>query len=342
VPYLMTGTVSVAGDASPVLTIAAGTSFNMGSGVEFRCGYGNKAGAISAVGTASLPITFTSKAATAGSWSDIGIYSAATNATQFTYCNISYAGSSDGYGALYVYGAEPRIDNCNISQSGDYGVVIEGDGKFASFTNNTITTCAKYAVQIQAAHVGTMGAGNTLTGNASGYDGIEVFSDVVAESQTWLNHGVPYVLAGMVGVQGSSSPELTIAPGSTVKLRPNVEFRCGYGSEPGAIIADGTTSRITFTCTATPPAPGSWAYVSFYGDALASSKLVNCNLEYGGGGYGNIYIYNAKPTISGDSIGYSDAFGIYLEGNAADLPDPAQLRADNTFFNNDSGDVREP
>ena len=344
VPYVIMGTMGVQGSSSPILTIAAGTTVKLGPGVEFRCGHGSQSGAISAIGTASQRITFTSSATdpAPGSWSEIGIYNAATNATQFTYCDFSYAGSSAAYGAFYLYGASPKFDNCNISQSGDYGVVVEGDGKFSSFTNNAITTCAKYPINIQANYAGTLGAGNPLTGNASGYDGVELDGDFVTENQTWLNHGVPYILDGLVGVEGSSSPELTIAPGSTVKLRNGVEFRCGYGSEPGAIIADGTSERITITCAATPPAPGSWNYISFYDAALTSSKLVNCNIMYGGDGYGNIYVYNAKPTISGDSIGYSDSYGIYLDGDTLNLPKPATLRANNTFYSNASGDVREP
>lgn len=48
------------------------------------------------------------------------------------------------------------------------------------------------------------------------------------------------------------------------------------------------------------------------------------------------------PTISGDSIGYSDAYGIYFDGDTLNLPDPTQLRADNTFYGCASGDIREP
>jgi hypothetical protein len=342
VPYVMMGTTGVQGANSPILTIAAGTTIKLGPDVEFRTGYGGDAGAITAVGTASSPITFTSSAAAPapGSWSEVGIYEAATNATEFTYCNFLYGGSSPSYGTFYVYGAQPKFDRCNISLSGDYGAVFEGDGRPRSFTSNTITTSTKYAVRIQANYAGTLGSGNVLTGNGAGYDAVEVIGDAVTESQTWLNQGVPYVVAGTVTVAGANSPELTIAPGSTIKLRPSAEMRCGFGGDAGGIIADGTSSRITFTCTATPPAPGSWNYIAFYDASLASSKLVNCNIVYGGGGWGNIYTYNATPTITGDSIGYSDAWGIYLDGST--YPDPTQLQNNNYFFNNASGNVRVP
>jgi parallel beta-helix repeat protein len=342
VPYVIMGTLGVQGASSPILTIEAGTTIKLGPDVEFRVGYANQSGAIAAIGTASQPITFTSTASapTPGSWSEIGVYDAATSATEFSYCNFMYGGSSVNYGTFYVYGATPKFDNCRISSSGDYGVVVEDNGEFRSFTNNTITTCAKYPVNIQADHAGTLGAGNTLTGNASGYDGIEVEGQTVSNSQTWRNHGVPYFLKGTVSVNGANSPELTIAPGNTVKLQNGIEFRCGYGGQPGAIIADGTTSPITFTAAANPPAPGSWDYISFYDAALSSSKLVNCTVEYGGGGYGEIYIYNATPTITGCTIRNSSDWGIYLDGST--YPNPTELLSNNTFSNNASGNVRIP
>jgi hypothetical protein len=342
VPYVIMGTTGVNGANSPILTIAAGNTIKLGPGVEFRTGYGGQAGAIVAIGTASLPITFTSSATTPlpGSWDEVGIYGAATGATEFGYCNFSYGGGSSTYGTIYVYGANPKFHNCTINNSGDYGVVAEGDASFNSFANNTITTCAKYPVSIQANYAGTLGAGNTLTGNATGYDAVEVIGQTVTESQTWLNHGVPYVLSATTSVNGPNSPELTIAPGTTVKLRNGVEFRCGYGGDAGAIIADGTSSRITFTAAATPPSPGSWDFLSFYNNALASSKLVNCDVSYGGGGYGNVYIYNTQPTITGCNISNSSDWGIYLDGPT--YPDPVQLANNNTFSGNASGNIRVP
>jgi len=71
------------------------------------------------------------------------------------------------------------------------------------------------------------------------------------------------------------------------------------------------------------------------------SKLVNCTVEYGGANdYGNVRIEDALPTVSGDSLGHSKAYGIWLAGS--EYPDPATLRANNTFYDNPSGDIREP
>jgi len=148
---------------------------------------------------------------------------------------------------------------------------------------------------------------------------------------------VPYVLGGNIDVgDNNNNPVLTIAAGNTIKFQPDVGMDCGY-SEAGAIIADGTTGRITFTSNVPSPSPGDHQGVCFWTNTIATSKLINCNILYGGGYNGNVYINDCMPEISGDSIGYSDDWGIYLTG--ATHPDPDTLLAHNTFFSNTSGNV---
>jgi len=347
VPYLITGNVWIS-DASnsPILTLAAGDTLKVEPGFEILVGHYGTPGAISAVGTAASPIVFTTNVSNpqpGDHWSDIGLYEGATSSTQFEYCIIEYAGNSSGSGAVYVDISAPKIDNCIIRHSSDYGVFSSSSGvRFASFQNNTITDCAKYPIHILPDDIRRLGAGNTLTGNASGFDAIEVVSGTVATSATWLNQGVPYIAAGNIWVEDASgSPTLTIATGNTIKFRANAELLIGHYGTPGGLIADGTSGRITFTSAVNPPAPGNWASISFYEGSLSNSKLVNCNVEFAGhDGYGNIYISNCVPTITGDSIGNSSAWGIYLDGTT--YPNPADLLANNTFFSNASGSVWVP
>jgi hypothetical protein len=347
VPYLITGNVWIS-DASnsPTLILAAGDTVKVATGVEILVGHYGTPGAVSAIGTASSPIVFTTNVSNpqpGDHWSDIGLYEGATSSTQFVYCVIEYGGNSSGSGAIYVDNSAPRIDNCTIRHSSDYGVFSSSSGAhFASFQNNTITDCAKYPIHILPDDIRRLGAGNTLTGNASGYDDIEVVSGTVTTSATWLNQGVPYVAAGNIWVSdASASPMLTIAPGNTLKFRSYAELLIGHYSTPGGLIADGTSGRITFTSAVNPPAPGNWDCISFYEGALSNSKLVNCNVEFGGhDDYGNIYISDCVPTITGDSIGNSSAWGIYLSGTT--YPNPADLLLNNTFFSNATGSVRVP
>jgi hypothetical protein len=336
VPYVVTDDVSIDSDAT--LTIEAGCTIAFDPDVEFFCGYAS-AGSIIAVGTAASPITFTAASDTvAGAWAGISFYGNTISTAKMSYCNVLFGGkTSDNLGAVRVDGTNIKFDHNLVRKSGSNGVWVSYAGYFSDFTNNTITSCTKYAVHVGAANVPTLGAGNTLTGNTK--NGIEVFHSAVTTSGTWLNHGVPYVVTDDVVIDQNAV--LTISPGCTVAFDPQVEFYVGYSS-PGGIIADGTAGQITFTSSVNPPSAGDWTGLSFYGNSINSQcKLINCKVEYAGyDNYGNIRIDNCTPTVTGCDIGYSSAWGIYLSGT--EYPVPADLLANNTFHNNTGGDVRVP
>ena len=341
VPYILAGDISVQ-DASnsPVLTIAPGCSLKFNGDYEFYTGY-TQSGAIVAEGTAAEPIVFstTVNPKTPGSWDAVGVYYLATAATSFAYCTFEYGGSNTGRGGFYVDGANPKLEHSTIKYSASDGAILQSDASFASFMNNTISNCGGHAIEIYPEHVKSIGSSNAYTANTN--NDILVHNGTVSTTGTWLNQGVPYVLAGDVIVQdASNSPVLTIAPGNTVKLQAGVELYCGY-TAPGAIIADGTAGQITFTSSVGSPSPGDWASISFYYLAMDSQcQLKNCRIEYAGSHSGNIYIDDALPTITGCDIGHSSDYGIYLTGT--EYPDAAILLANNTFHDNASGNVRVP
>jgi hypothetical protein len=350
VPYILNGNLEVDDPTGPVLTIAPGNTIKITSGHELYCGYTDPGGII-AVGTGSSPITFTSAVASPnrGDWSDIGLYYQTVTTTQFAHCTFEYGGLASGEGSeVYVRdNAVVKLDNCKVSQSGDYGILCPNNGSsFASFTNNTVTSCANYPIDIYPNNVKVIGAGNVLSGNDAGYDGILVEdgtgSGGVTTSQVWLNLGVPYILNGNVEVDAASGPALTIAAGNTIKLASGVELYCGY-TDPGAILADGTSGQIVFTSILPSPAPGSWSDIGFYDNATNQSMLKHCRIEYGGSDneQGDVYIHNTSlPVITADSIGYSANYGIYLGGSV--FPDSVALRTSNTFYNDASGDIYRP
>ncbi|MEO0086211.1 MAG: hypothetical protein ABIK37_06215, partial [candidate division WOR-3 bacterium] len=100
--------------------------------------------------------------------------------------------------------------------------------------------------------------------------------------------------------------------------------------------------QIAFISSVEPASAGDWKRLSFYSQSISSQcQLKNCKVEYAGGDdYGNIYIDNCTPTVTGCSIGHSANWGIYLDGDV--YPDPAALQANNTFYNCPSGNVRVP
>jgi len=338
VPYVIDNDAYVQDNAT--LTINSGTTISVNPGIEFYCGYSSP-GSIIAVGTATEPITFTSLIDTvAGIWEALSFYSNTISTAQLGYCVVERAGGSNVDGAVYVDGCRIKMDNCTVRKNAQYGVYCESDGYFDSFTNNTITTSSEYPVRVDADKARTLGAGNVLTGNTN--DGVMVHNGNIATSGTWLNHGVPYIADGDVYVSGATNnPILTIAPGATVKMTPHTEFYVGY-SAPGGLIADGTAGQITFTSSVPSPSAGDWDRLSFYSQSMsAQCQLKNCKVEYGGhDDYGDVYIEDCTPTVTGCDIGYSSAWGIYLDGTT--YPNPTDLQNNNTFHDNASGEVRVP
>lgn len=336
-PHIVKTDISVENNAT--LTIKPGCVVMFDPGVDFYCGYNGTAGAIVAEGTADSIIRFTSNIAvpSPGDWQAIEIYGDAMSTTSFKYCTIEYGGSSENYGSFYVENFGIQILNCTISNSASYGIVTTENGYFKAFNNNVVTGCASYPLYMHAEYVRTIGSGNGFTGNTK--DAILIEGGEVVTTATWPDQAVPYEIENDVSIgDDGNSPTLTIGPGATLKMRNGVEFYVGY-EKPGGLIADGSSSQITFTSSTNPPAKGDWDCISFYANSIdAKCKLKNCKVEYAGNGeYGNIYIVDALPEITGDSIGYSKGYGIYVSGQ--EYPDTTTLRTSNTFYNDDLGEV---
>jgi len=340
VPYVLTDDAYVTSSAT--LTISAGCTIGLNTGVDLYCGY-SEPGSIIAIGTAESPITFTTFVDTvAGIWDGITFYSQTISTARLSYVTVEYAGNTGASrdGAVSVDNCRIKMDHCTLRDNGQYGVFAVTSGYFDDFSNNAITTSGEYPVKIDANEAWTLGTGNVLTGNTK--DGIMIEGENIESSGTWLNHGVPYVISDDVYISdATNSPVLTIAAGTTIKLNTGVEFYVGYAAA-GGLICDGTAGEITFTSVINPPSAGDWDRLSFYSQSINSQcKLINCRVEYGGGDdYGNIYISDCTPTVTGCNIGHGAAYGIYLTGS--EYPDPATLRANNTFYDNASGDIREP
>lgn len=343
-PHIIEDDVWVENNAT--LTIKPGCIVKFNLETELYAGYSSTAGAIIANGTADSTILFTSNVASPspGDWYNVGLYDNAMNTSSFSYCIFEYGGGSSSWpGELHAEGITfVKISNCTFRHSGNFGVYLASDAGFNTFTNNTITSCAQYPLHINCEYVRTIGSGNTLTGNT--IDAVEVTGGIVHTSGTWVNPGVPYVIDDYVAIEdNATNPVITIAPGNTIKFQPDVDFYVGYNGS-GGLIADGTSGRIRFTSNVASPNPGDWYNIGFYDLSIdASCQLTNCTIEYGGGSPswpGLIYIQNALPTITGDSLGHSGNWGIYLNGTV--YPDPNDLLNNNTFYDCPSGNVRVP
>ncbi len=338
-PHIIQSDISVQDNAT--LTIKPGCIVKFEAGCELYCGY-YSAGAIVAEGAADSTITFTSNvpSPSPGDWQSIGIYEYAMSTTSFKYCTIEYGGEQESYGTIYADNASLKIADCTIRKSANDGIKLSYDAYFTTFNNNTITECGRYPVFIYPDYVRTIGTGNSFLGNTK--DAIFVQGGNVVTTCTWADLGVPYEIDEDISIgDADNTAILTIAPGTTVKLRSGAELYTGYYG-PGGLIADGTSGWITFTSAVEPKSKGDWQAISFYEYSIdAQCRLKNCKIEYAGfDGDGNVYINDAIPEITGDSIGHGAGYGIYLGGS--EYPDTNALRANNTFYDNDLGDVNSP
>jgi hypothetical protein len=310
--YLITGDRSLSNNA--VLTIQPGTVIKFDAGASLSIGYyGNTT--LIANGTAAAPIIFTSSAAfpTAGAWEGLHFYDASINCS-LKYCNIQYAGYNAGNGAVNLYGSDVAINNCNITNSGSYGIYttyVSNKGGFVSFDNNTINTTSKYGIVISAQTLSTIGTGNTFT-NAKGIFITGNYNNNTAK--IWKNLNIPYIIDHELMVDGN----LTIEPGTTFKFEVNGHITMGYYSST-TFIADGTAALpITFTSNATIPTAGAWAGVGFEDNTLTNTKMNYCIIDYAGSNpaYGAVNLYTTSIVFTNSTIRNSASFGIYMNFDA--------------------------
>jgi len=336
-PHIVENTINIYQNGK--LTIKPGCVVKFQTGTGFTVG-SQTAGELVAVGTADSVITFTSNNASPnpGDWKGFDFYDQTRTSTQLSYCDINY-GCYPSYAAVNIEGAQTiGMDHTTVHNSSKWGIWFNDRGGYITgFTGNTITGCAEYPIYGYADKLSKLTGGNTLTGN--GKNAIYVGGGSVTEIGTWVNQGVPYLLSDDVSVGSSGGAYLTIAKGTTVQLGTGVSISMG-NTVPGGLIAD----SVTFTSSATSPQRGDWYGIWFYGSSTdAQCQLTNCNIGYGGGDiYGNIWLEDAKPTITNCSIHDSKGWGVYLSGSEYPDPDSLEFSQGNTFANNDSSNVHRP
>jgi hypothetical protein len=348
-PHLVTRYISVEGTSGPILTIEAGAviRFAAGAGIEV----GDLAGgSLRATGTATAGITMSADAAnpSKGHWAGVYVGSRA-GSSELRFVTMSHCGGS-GAGTtacIEIAGSSsgaPKllIDNVTIQNSLTHGVVASGGGGFASgSTKLSVSGGDRAPMHVAPNEAGALPAGGTFTANTPNV--ILLRAGNVQTSQTWGNHGIPYVASADIYVEGSGAPTLTLAPGVEVRFDAARWLNVGYttGSGAGNLVANGTASApIKFTANSATPTAGFWAGL-YFGDASSSvSKLNHVIVEYAGGV--NIYSgYQAGVTIELDigavltnsTLRFSKDCGV-LRVDGPFTTDFTAASSNNTFANN--------
>jgi hypothetical protein len=345
-PHWVTQGISVANGAK--LTIMPGCLVKFYTGTDVGLLIGNTTtGELVAVGKPDSLITFTSNAATPqpGDWFGIRFANADRPTSHLSYCVIDYGGYADGGAISPTWYSSVSVDHCTIKRSAGNGIYTDDhDGRVTNFTGNTITNCAKYPMDAWPNNVRHLGTGNTLTGN--GFDYIVVRNGGVESTGTWLKQSVPYLVhdGSDVGLGGDDNPVLTIERGTTIKFGIGSSMTVGYTVNATLIANGDSLNPITFTSVASVPQAGDWRFLWLAMGPLATqSSLTYCKILYAGGvsNEGNLLITGeATPVVQHCEIGYSQTYGIWLDG--AVYPDPATLRAENNIHDCASGDIRVP
>ncbi len=341
-PHIIRGEVLVESEQGVTLTIEAGTEVHFEKGASLFVGYGSL-GYLKAQGTADQPIVFTSASASPakGDWMTIYLGSGAANSV-LSHCTIKYGGSAS-YGAVTVSGENntPSITNCTIEQSAGFGVDLQAHSAFKVFTGNTIKTSGANPIRLGANVVGTMGAGNTFTGNA--IQAIDVDGETITKSATWLNHGIPYRLQGETAIENAGAvPVVKIAAGNTLEFGAGASLYVGYGYH-GALYAVGDAENpITFTGIG--KSVGSWAGLHFNAHAVdgidqneTTTVIQHAIVEYAETSTNAmVYIEDSKPIFKNTTFrhGVEGSHAVKLQGDADLIPlhdDFMGAAANNTF-----------
>lgn len=285
VPYIIASEVDIDGE----LTIEAGATFKFESTGWLAIGYYESTTFIADGGSAATPITFTSTAATpaAGAWRGVAFYGFTQTNSKMNHCIIEYAGNNSTYGALDMNNdASIVFTNNTIRNSGSFGINMDWDAGFQTFTNNTVTGCVNHVIVINTKHLPELGTPNVLTAAAG--KGIEVSGDFQYTTPViWRKQTCDfYVKGGEVDVDGM----ITIEAGSTFRFVNDSFFWFGYYAST-KITAIGTSeNKITFTSASSSPVSGSWKGLVFDDNYTQSNSELNyCQFQYTG--------MQAKPAI---------------------------------------------
>jgi hypothetical protein len=327
-PYAITAPVTVADSSNPLLYIASGCSLLFADSARLRVGLG-KPGGLRADGTYGRivfgPLADSSEP---GQWGGLEFWERTDPIhTILNFVSIEGAGA-DNSAAVTCY-AEVLIANTKITGSAGTGINCQNTG-FARFENDTITGCGGYPLHIAAPYVGTVGNGNSFTGNL--HDAIEVAGGTIASNAQYRWQGVPYLIRDSIEVGSSLEPTLLIENGVELQF------------EPGAGLAIGRNARASLqadsvTFTGATEQPGAWNGLELHRYATSSSRLERCRLLYGGGaGHGILYVDSCLPTVTHNEIAWSSNCCIYLVDRDITL-DPDTLRHYNSLHDWTTEDI---
>ena len=343
-------------NSGATLTLTAGTHVTMCGEYDLRL----NGGSLHAEGTAVSPIIIEGETPVTR-WGRINFIGAGAPLAPSTlrYVILDGGGGSNpnlDYGTIQLDalngtdGAGPVLEHVTVRNSGAYGIAVRvasTDDTPPLLSSLTISNSVRAPVLFWASAVGGLGTGNVFTGN--GEQAIEVRTGtvtggVIVYSQTWQTQPVPYHLSGPVlDVGGTTTPALTLQPGTILKLDPDLEIRL----QQGRLNAEGTAAApITFE-RADPAQP--WHRIFFNGAATTVPISTWRHVILDGGGGSNplaedatVYLSSSRgtegdgPVMDAVTVTNSSTYGFLVRINETD---PTPMRFSNLTV---TGSARAP
>lgn len=290
--YAVLGTVKIVKINSKVrLTIEPGNTIyfdtlaqlQVGQYVYYNQNYG---GELYAVGNADSIITFTSVNGSPGGWEGIYFHYNSDefgSVSELNYCTIQNASTSN----VRIEGSlQPRIDNCTINNSLQYGVWVLDPNSVPVITNTNTT--------------------------------VYVTGGVQSIHKRWYNYGGEYILlTDLIIAKQNDKVRLTIEPGITVKIDTSANIQVGqyvyfnqnYGGE---LYAEGNVDSI-IVFTSRNGLTGGWdgIYFHYNSDEFGStSSLDYCTITKGKN-YNIMCDNSVEPRIDHCTVNETDGYDIY-------------------------------
>jgi hypothetical protein len=316
------------------LTIEEGAEFigQPGGGLLIRTD-----GSLVAKGTSAAPIVFRGEEDVRGYWVGISIESN-TNRNELAYVTVKNGGERGFDGAnlkaniILDGAARLKMSNCNLSSSGDFGLIVRNvESTITLFENNTITD-NKIPIQCTINHFHYFDSASDLTGNDEDVIITSVFSTPTDVDATWRKTTAPYKLLRISDVAST----ITIEPGVEIIGMDNAAIEV---KKEGTIIAIGTESE-PIIMRGQEDVQGFWRGIRVLSNN-AQNEMTNVQVSNGGSsgfdGAGRIANVEVGPAamlkLTNALISDSNGYGVRVQ------KDGSLTESNNTFVNNKDGDI---
>ncbi len=271
-----------------------------------------------------------------GNWGHIRFLNPSDDA--FCFLDSVQVKFADAYswGAVSFTDANGKLLNSSVDNSHHYGVRFDGTST-PLVDNVSISNCRldPFAMSLRSDPTLT---NITFAGNGS--QGIFILEGELTANATLKKRDV----AGINNIAYVVS-HINVQPNAVLTLEPGVVLKFVHHQRglhiSGALVANGTlTEKIYFTAlrddskggdtnndgSNTSPARGEWWNINFFSSVLDTlNSLKNCEIRYGGSGYGghthwgNVVVSNSRAKIDSTNIEHSHTSGLGIFGGAQPL-----------------------